>query len=92
VLCVLAEIGVRVIYLLTDPKKIWAILVLFATVAGVSSATVNAICVWYTLSRLAYGAAYILIESEELSIVRSMVWWSCNASCITGLVLAARAL
>ena len=66
--------------------------VAFATYAVVPNTTINAICVWYTLSRLAYGAAYVLIESERLSIVRSAIWWSCNASCIMGLVLAARVL
>ena len=66
--------------------------VLFATYAVIPNTTVNAICIWYTVSRLAYGAAYILIESERLSIVRTAIWWSCNASCITGLILAARAL
>ncbi|KAL9075461.1 MAG: hypothetical protein Q9161_001533 [Pseudevernia consocians] len=66
--------------------------VVFATYGGVPNATVNGICVWYTLSRLAYGAAYIWIESRRLSMVRSAIWWSCNASCITGLVLAGRAL
>lgn len=66
--------------------------VLFATYSGVPNTTINAICVWYTLSRLAYGAAYILIESERLSLIRTLFWWSCNASCIMGIVLAARAL
>ncbi len=66
--------------------------VLFATFGGVPNTTINGICVWYTLSRLAYGAAYVLIESERLSIVRSAIWWSCNASCITALILAGRAL
>ena len=66
--------------------------VLFATYSGVPNPTINAICVWYTLSRLFYGAAYILIESERLSLIRTLFWWSCNASCITGIILAARAL
>lgn len=29
---------------------------------------------------------------EKLSTVLSAIWWSCKASCITGLVLAGRAL
>ena len=66
--------------------------VLFATYAGVPSTTINGICLWYTLSRFAYGAAYVFIESDRLSVVRSVIWWSCNASCIMGLVLAGRAL
>lgn len=66
--------------------------VLFATYASISSTTINTLCAWYTLSRLFYGAAYILIESERLSLLRTLIWWSCNASCITGIVLAARAL
>ena len=64
----------------------------FATYASISSTTINTLCAWYTLSRLLYGAAYILIESERLSLLRTLIWWSCNASCITGIVLAARVL
>ena len=67
-------------------------LVLFASYAGVPNATINGIGLWYTVSRLVYGAAYIFIESEQLSIVRTAIWWSCNMSCITGLVMAGRAL
>ncbi|KAK0516383.1 hypothetical protein JMJ35_000986 [Cladonia borealis] len=53
--------------------------VLFATCSSVPNTTINAVCVWYTLSRLIYGAAYILIESERLSLIPTLFWWSCNA-------------
>ena len=60
----------------------------FATFARVPNSTINRICTWYTLSRFVYGAAYIYIENERWSIVRSLAWWSGNASCMTGLALA----
>lgn len=66
--------------------------VLFTTLSSVPNTTTNAICYWYTLSRLAYGAAYIYIDTESLSIIRTAIWWSCNASCITAIILAARAM
>lgn len=66
--------------------------ILLAVHAGVPSEIVNGIGVWYTLSRIAFGVAYILIESETGSFLRSAAWWSGNASCITALVLAGKRL
>lgn len=67
-------------------------LVLLAVHAGVPSETINGIGVWFTLSRIAFGVAYILIESEAGSFIRSAAWWSGNASCFTALVMAAKRL
>ena len=66
--------------------------VLLAAHAGVPSETINGIGLWYTLSRVAFGLAYVFIESEPLSFLRSVFWWSGNASCITALVLASKKL
>jgi len=66
--------------------------VLLAVQAGVPSDTINTIGVWYTLSRVAFGLAYVFIESEPLSFIRSLLWWSGNSACITALVLAGKRL
>lgn len=66
--------------------------VLAQLVAGVPNETINAIGLWYTLSRVAYSLCYSYIESQPLSFLRSVTWWSGNISCITGLVLAGKKL
>lgn len=66
--------------------------VLLAVQAGVPNETINAIGVWYTLSRIAFGLAYVFIESEPLSFLRSLLWWSGKSACITALVLAGKRL
>ncbi|RAL01464.1 MAPEG family protein [Aspergillus ibericus CBS 121593] len=54
--------------------------------------TINGIGAWYTVSRVAFGLAYVLIESEGWSFLRSVLWWSGNVSCITALVVGGRKL
>ncbi|KAJ6130975.1 hypothetical protein N7523_001435 [Penicillium sp. IBT 18751x] len=66
--------------------------VLLSVVAGVPHKTINAIGVWYSLSRIAYSLCYSYIETRNLSYLRSVTWWSGNISCITGLVLAGKRL
>ncbi|KAJ5112917.1 hypothetical protein N7456_001451 [Penicillium angulare] len=66
--------------------------ILTALFAGVPNETINTIGVWYSLSRLSYSLCYTYIENRSLSYIRSVVWWSGNISCITGLVLAAKKL
>ncbi|KAJ5162530.1 hypothetical protein N7492_007922 [Penicillium capsulatum] len=66
--------------------------ILAQMIAGVPNETINTIGVWYTLSRIAFGLCYAYIESPSLSYLRSVVWWSGNISCITGLVLAGKRL
>lgn len=66
--------------------------ILLAVQAGVPSETINIIGAWYTLSRVAYGLAYVFIESETLSFIRSLLWWSGNSACITALVFAGKRL
>ncbi|GES66829.1 membrane-associated, eicosanoid/glutathione metabolism (MAPEG) protein [Aspergillus terreus] len=66
--------------------------VLLAMYAGVPNETINKIGVWYTASRLAHAVAYVYIESRPWSFLRSIAWWSANASCITAAVLAGKKL
>lgn len=66
--------------------------VLLAVQAGVPGETINKIGAWYTVSRVVFGLAYIFIESEALSFVRSGAYWSGNISCISALVLAGKKL
>jgi uncharacterized MAPEG superfamily protein len=44
----------------------------------------------YTCSRILYAVAYIAIEDEMLSYVRSVFWWAGNAVCFWGIVEGAR--
>lgn len=67
-------------------------LVLSAWFAGVPNETINTIGVWYTASRVAFGLSYWLIETNPMSYLRSVFWWSGNVSCITALVLASKRL
>ncbi|KAJ5086263.1 hypothetical protein NUU61_007570 [Penicillium alfredii] len=66
--------------------------IILSVLAGVPNETINTIGVWYTASRIAFSLAYSYIESKPLSFLRSVVWWSGNISCITGLVLAGKKL
>ncbi|KAL4893643.1 hypothetical protein BDV59DRAFT_193103 [Aspergillus ambiguus] len=66
--------------------------VLLAMYAGVPNETINKIGVWYTASRLAHALTYVYIESSAWSYLRSIAWWSANASCITAAVLAGKKL
>jgi len=65
--------------------------VALATWAGVSNAVINQVCLAYTVSRLAYGYAYIKLTSDKDSRWRTLIWWCCNLSCFTGLIAAWRA-
>ena len=58
-------------------------IVLFAMVAKLPNETINMSCASYTLARLVHGPAYILIESDQLALIRSVARWWCNVSCLT---------
>ncbi|KAF9889520.1 hypothetical protein FE257_007230 [Aspergillus nanangensis] len=66
--------------------------VLLAIYTGVPNETINAFGLWYTTSRVAHAVTYRYIESHALSFLRSIAWWSANASCITIAVLAGKKL
>jgi uncharacterized MAPEG superfamily protein len=54
----------------------------FATFAGVEPHLINRAGLLYTTVRLAYGAAYILIDHEVWSQIRGVTWWTGNLSCL----------
>jgi uncharacterized MAPEG superfamily protein len=66
--------------------------VLLACHAGVPTGMLNGLMASYTLARVAYGIAYIMIEKERLAILRSYCWWWGNISCLAMLVLAGKRL
>ncbi|PWY65008.1 hypothetical protein BO94DRAFT_629312 [Aspergillus sclerotioniger CBS 115572] len=72
------------------PLFVAAILVALHT--DLPNETINGIGAWYTLSRVAFGLAYVFIESEGWSFLRSVLWWSGNVSCITALVAGGKRL
>ncbi|KIV88552.1 hypothetical protein PV10_08225 [Exophiala mesophila] len=55
--------------------------ILFATVAKVPNSSINRACTIYSVSRVAYGLAYIYITKYKWSYVRSTAWWSSNFCC-----------
>lgn len=44
----------------------------------------------YTVARLAYAVAYIVVERERYSPIRSAFWWVGNVCCLKMLWLAAK--
>jgi len=56
--------------------------VLFALHAGVEKARMNGFMALYSLSRVVYATAYITIESDGWSRIRSYSWWIGNLSCV----------
>jgi uncharacterized MAPEG superfamily protein len=65
---------------------------LITVYAGVPNETVNRFGICYTVSRIAFNICYSYIETQSLSYLRSMAWWSGNISCFTGLIAVARKL
>lgn len=65
---------------------------LLSVFAGVPNETINKIGLWYTVSRVTFHVLYSYIERGPSSYLRSVAWWSGNASCITGLLLAGKKL
>lgn len=62
---------------------------LFALQAGVPNHTINRSALVYTGARIAYAAAYLLIEDVKLSYLRSLLWWAGNVTCLRLLWLSA---
>ncbi|KAI1493627.1 hypothetical protein F5X96DRAFT_151676 [Biscogniauxia mediterranea] len=54
----------------------------FATITGVEREYVNRVGLIYTAARVAYGAAYILIDHPLWSQIRGTTWWTGNISCL----------
>lgn len=66
--------------------------VLLSDQAGLPSETINKIGVSFTLARVVFGLAYIYIESEGMSFLRSIAYWSGNITCISAIVMAGKML
>ncbi len=46
----------------------------------------------YSVARIGYALAYVLIEKEELSLVRTAFWYAGNICCVSMMVLAGKRL
>ncbi|KAE9373041.1 hypothetical protein N431DRAFT_544211 [Stipitochalara longipes BDJ] len=64
--------------------------VLLALHAGVPIQKLNGLMALYSSARVAYAASYIFIEDERASFLRSVLWWTGNASCISMMVMAGK--
>ncbi|KAH8805993.1 hypothetical protein F5884DRAFT_467646 [Xylogone sp. PMI_703] len=56
--------------------------VLLANHAGVPTSFINGSMASYTVARIAYAIAYIVIDRPALSQLRGMCWWWGNTSCL----------
>jgi len=65
---------------------------LLALHAGVPVQKLNGLMALYSLARVGYAASYILIENEGSSILRTLLWWTGNVSCISMMVMAGKRL
>jgi uncharacterized MAPEG superfamily protein len=61
-------------------------------VAKLPASTVNKFGAAYTLLRVMYVAAYLGIEAENFSILRSLIWWASNIVCLRTLAICGRAI
>jgi uncharacterized MAPEG superfamily protein len=66
--------------------------VLLALHAKVETRTMNGIMALYTISRLGYGVAYIVIENDMIAQIRGGFWWLGNLSCLSLMWMAGRKL
>ena len=55
---------------------------LWAHVAGLSNAEINASALVYTIARLAYVTVYVLVDTPKLSQLRGVCWWIGNVTCL----------
>lgn len=54
----------------------------FASMAGVPPQDINRAGLVYTVARVCYDNAYILIEDGWWAVSRGVLWWVGNASCL----------
>ncbi|OJJ30026.1 hypothetical protein ASPWEDRAFT_33228 [Aspergillus wentii DTO 134E9] len=76
----------------TEGYTLFVAAILLALHTKLPNETINGIGTWYSLSRLVFAGVYLWVESEGLSFIRSIAWWSGNISCITAIVLAGKSL
>ena len=61
--------------------SIFAAATVLAVTAGVPNDVINAQCLLYTVSSIAYGAAYTMIDSTPLSLLRTICWYGGGWAC-----------
>lgn len=66
--------------------------ILFALVTNVKRDTIIKWGAVYSMARVTYGAVYVLISDKTLAQIRGVVWWVCNASCLSLLWAGAQTL
>jgi len=64
----------------------------FAHHAGLPNATINKLCLAYSIIRVFYAWAYLTITTREASFLRSLAWWSGNIVCFMTFIKSGRAL
>jgi uncharacterized MAPEG superfamily protein len=62
--------------------SVFAAAMLWAHVAGLGYADINASGLVYTVARLAYVAVYVLVDKPALSQLRGLCWWTGNIVCM----------
>lgn len=72
--------------------SVFAAATIIAVVAGVPNHVVNRQCLLYTVSSVAYGAAYVLIDSTPLSLLRTLAWYGGGLACFRLFWAAGKAL
>ena len=65
---------------------------LFAHHAGLPNATINKLCLAYSVIRVFYAWCYLNITTREASFLRSLAWWAGNIVCFTAFIKAGRAV
>lgn len=66
--------------------------VLLGLHAKVETGTLNGIMALYTIARLAYAVAYVMIESDTTSQIRGLLWWVGNLCCLSMMWMAGKKL
>lgn len=55
---------------------------IWAHVAGLSHAEINASRLVYTVARVAFAAVYVLVDTPTMSKLRGVCWWVSNIVCL----------
>ncbi|PYH45336.1 uncharacterized protein BP01DRAFT_296732, partial [Aspergillus saccharolyticus JOP 1030-1] len=65
---------------------------LLALFVQVPPEIINSFGIWFSILRVTYAAAYVLIESEGLRFVPSLLWWCGDTACFAALMIAGKRL
>lgn len=72
--------------------SVFAAATVLAVAAGVPSDLVNTQCLLYSVSSVAYGICYVLIDTTPLSLLRTVCWYSGCWACFRMFWAAGKAL